>query len=137
MRYIEWILDTEDGLDAYDPLGKIVILGDEGKIEEESTYLDAFFEALAEGAKRIKPGEIVTIDPLIEPDDIIFDYTSDRLVVSYGHWRATILDRVRFLNDLRQAIQKLVEKIDELASQEGQEKRKLTKLRNFLDETLN
>jgi len=136
MRYIEWILDTEDGLDAYDPLGKIVILGDEGNIEEKRTYLDAFFEALAEGTKCIKPGEIVTIDPWIEPDDIIFDYTSDRLVISYGNWRANILDRVRFLNDLRQAIQELVEQIDELASQEGQEKRKLTKLRNFLDETL-
>ncbi|MBO9997514.1 MAG: hypothetical protein J7641_00680 [Cyanobacteria bacterium SID2] len=136
MRYIEWILDTEDGLDAYDPLGKIVILGDEGNIEEKSTYLDAFFEALAEGTKCIKPGKIVTIDSWVEPDDIIFDRTSDRLVISYGNWRANILDRVRFLNDLRQAIQELVEQIDELASQEGQEKRKLTKLRNFLDETL-
>lgn len=136
MSYIEWVLDSEDGLDAYDPLGKIVILGDEGKIEEGNTYLDAFFEALAEGARCIKSGEIVKIDPLIEPDDIIFDDTSDRLIISYGGWEAIISDRIKFFNDLRHAIQELVATIDKLASQENQERRCLIKLRNFLDETL-
>ncbi|ERN39811.1 hypothetical protein KR51_00037230 [Rubidibacter lacunae KORDI 51-2] len=135
MSYITWVLDTEDGFDAYDPLGKIVILGDEGNIEESNTYLDAFFEALAEGAKHIKSGEVIVIDPLIEPDVIVFDFTLEKLVVNYGIWKAVVSDKEKFMSDLRRAVQEFVTILDELVTQQGQKKRALAKLRNFLDET--
>jgi len=137
MSYITWELDVEDGLDAYDPLGRIVILGDEGKVEEESTYLDAFFEALIEGTQRIEIGKTITVDPLVEPNDIIFQLTSGKLTISYCSFAATILDKVKFSDDLRQAIDKLVNELDGLTFQKGQEKRKLAKLRNYLNQQIN
>ncbi|GEM_PF-1402970 len=137
MSYITWELDVEDGLDAYDPLGRIVILGDEGKVEEESTYLDAFFEALIEGTQRIEIGKTITVDPLVEPNDIIFKLTYGQLTISYCSFAATILDKVKFSDDLRQAIDKLVNELDDLTFQKGQEKRKLAKLRNYLNQQIN
>jgi hypothetical protein len=132
MSYIKWELDTEDELDAYDPLGRISILGDEGKIEEECTYIDAFFEAIIDGVQRMEIGKIIRVDPLIEPDDIVFRYTSEELFISYGNSSTTILDVIKFLDDLRNTIESLVIVFDKLTLQKGQKPRELIYLREFL-----
>lgn len=134
-KYIEWELDIEDELDAYDALGKIVFLGNEGKIEDDCTYLDSFFEALALGFPQIEVGKTIVIDPIVEPNDIVFECTSDRLKISYGSQIAIVFNLVEFLNDCREAIERFVETIDTLTHQAKQEKRRLFYLREYLDRT--
>ncbi len=134
MSYLNWNLDTEDGIDAYDPLGDIIILGDRGKLEEKSTYLDAFFEALIQGSQRFKKGKIVEIDTLVEPDDLVFDYTDKNLVIYYGKQKALILDTNQFVQDVYDAVKTLIETLDKAATEAKEEFPKLKILRNFVEE---
>ena len=107
MSYVKWILDTSDGegIDPYDPLGTIQINGDVGSIEDNCTYLDGYFEALMFGIQGLKKGEINAI----EPDEIIFDYTRDYLLISYGEQQATIFNVKKFIQDARQSIKNLLD----------------------------
>ena len=107
MSYVKWILDTSDGegIDPYDPLGTIQINGDVGSIEDNCTYLDGYFEALMFGIQGLKKGEINAI----EPDEIIFDYTRDYLLISYGEQQATIFNVEKFIQDARQSIKNLLD----------------------------
>lgn len=133
MSYLNWNLDTEDGIDAYDPLGDIIIIGDRGKLEEKSTYLDAFFEALIQGSQRFKKGKIVEIDTLVEPDDLVFDYTDNNLVIYYGKQKALILDTNQFVQDVYDAVKTLIETLDKAATEAKEEFPKLKILRNFVE----
>ncbi|MGK7885338.1 MAG: hypothetical protein AB4057_12035 [Crocosphaera sp.] len=137
MSYVNWNLDTEEKLDAYDPLGSIILVGESGKIEEQCTYLDGFFEALIEGVKKIEIGKLITIDPLIEPDDIEFDYRDQlNLKINYGSQQVIITNTTKFTEDFKKAVKDLVKTLDDLAEQAGQKKRKLIRLRSFLTEDL-
>ncbi|MGL5078112.1 MAG: hypothetical protein ACRDBG_20105, partial [Waterburya sp.] len=113
MSYLNWTLDIEDGIDAYDPLGSITILGDEGKLTEESTYLDAFFEALIKGSQNFEKGKIIEIETLVEPYDIIFDYTGRYLVLNYRNQKTIILDINQFIKDVYNAVKALTETLDQ------------------------
>ena len=132
-KYIEWELDVEDGLDGYDPLGKIVFLGDEGKIEDDCTYLDSFFEALSQGFPKIEVGKTIAIDPIVEPNDVVCECSSDRLKIIYGSQIAIVFNLVDFLNNFREALERFIETIDTLTHQAGQEKRRLFQIREYLD----
>jgi hypothetical protein len=133
MSYVYWNLDTEDKLDAYDPLGSIILVGDTGKIEEPCTYLDVFFEALIEGVENIEIGKLVTIDPLIEPDDIEFDYRDQlNLKINYGSQQVIITKITKFTKDFKKSVKELVETLDNLAKKVGKEKRNLARLRSYL-----
>jgi hypothetical protein len=132
MSYLKWNLDTEEELDAYDPLGEIAIIGNQGKLEEKCTYLDAFFEALVQGIQRIKKGEVIEIDPLVEPDDIIFDYTGENLIISYGKQQTTIFDEDQLIKNLQEAVKNLLERLDNAAINAKEKTPKLLALREFL-----
>lgn len=132
-KYIEWELDVEDGLDGYDPLGKIVVLGDEGKIEDDCTYLDYFFEALSQGFPKIEVGKTIAFDPIVEPNDIVCECSSDRLKIIYGSQIAIVFNLVDFFNNFREALERFIETIDTLTHQAGQEKRRLFQIREYLD----
>ena len=135
MSYIEWKLDEDEDeeLDAYDPVGLIIIRGENGVIKENSTYLDAFFEAIIKGIQQVEVGKTIAIDPLVEPDDIFFECNAEQLNISYDNSTTKIYDKVKFLNDLRHAVYDLVNTIDELTQSACQEKRKLFILRRFIE----
>ncbi len=132
MGYLNWTLDTEDGIDAYDPLGHITIMGEQGKLEDKCTFLDAFFEALIEGVQRIEQGKIIEIDTIVEPDDIIFDYTNKHLALTYGNQKTIILNTNKFIQDIYNSVKTLIETLDNAAIKAKQEIPKLIILRNFV-----
>ncbi len=132
MSYVKWKLDSEDDLDVYDPLGEISIIGDVGNLEDSCTYLDAFLEAFVDGIQLSETGKTIRIDPLVEPDDIIFRFDLDSIHLSYGNQIVIISNQQKFVTDLQESIKKFVETLDELALKEGKEKRQLLKLRNYI-----
>ena len=131
MSYLKWNLDHEKGIDVADPTGDFYIIGDEGEIAEKFTNIDVFFEVLVEGAKNIKIGKSVVIDPLIEPHEFHFDYQDRILQITYGRQQTTILDRNKFIADVHQAVTELLVILDRQSEQEQQPKRSLTKLREY------
>ena len=134
MNYLKWNLDTEEGIDVFDPLGDLKIYGDEGKLIEENTYLDAFFEALVEASKSIEVGRSIIVDPVVEPDNIEFNCKKDALEIIYGQQKTVVHDRKQFVEDVRQAVRELLRMLDEQSEFEKQQKPKLSKLRNYLKE---
>ncbi|MGB7413982.1 MAG: hypothetical protein WA902_07215 [Thermosynechococcaceae cyanobacterium] len=134
MSYLRWDFDTEYELDPDDPLGKIYIIGDEGILKDECTMLDIFLGVIADGIQRIEPGKTIVVDPVIEPDDLIFRAMSNKLSISYGDQTVIIFDQPKFIKDLKESISKLVEIIDDLKLQAGEDKRELTELRNYIDQ---
>ena len=132
MSYVTWTIDEEDGIDAYDPLGEIKIIGNQGQLEESCTYLDAFLEALVQGIQNIDKGKIIEIDPLVEPDNIKFDYTRENLIISYGKQQVTIFDKNEFVKDIQESVKNLVDILDMAAINAQDKKPKLLILREFL-----
>jgi hypothetical protein len=133
MNYVKWTLDLEDGeLKPFDLLGTITIIGDRGQIEDRCTYLDAFFEALVKGIQYIERKPIIEIDTLVEPDDIIFDCTGKNLVINYGKQQATIFNEKKFLKNVKEAIEKLLNTIDDETIATKEAKPILDILRSFL-----
>ena len=135
MSCIEWNLQLQEENEEsnlYDPVGDIKILGDRGFVEEKDTYLDAFFEAFIEGANRMEAENIFSVDPLIEPNDILFHCDNNELEIEYRKQKALILNKNIFLENLQNAVADFLRESDKLAHNSNQPKRKLTKLRNFL-----
>lgn len=132
MIYLQWTLDTEDGIDPYDPLGSIRVTGDEGYIEDKSTYLDGYFEALILGIQSLEKGKIIRIDPFIEPDDIVFDYTSDYLLIEYGKQQAAISNVSQFIENVRESIENLLNVLDNASVGENEKRPDFEILRIFV-----
>lgn len=132
MSYLQWNLDLEDGIDIIDPVGDLCIIGDEGKLVEKYTYLDSFFEALAEAADSIEAGLGAIVDPIVESNDLLFELQEDSLKITYGQQKTTILNVAQFIEDVREAVIKLLKILDKQSELQKQPKRKLTKLREYL-----
>lgn len=132
MNYLEWNLDPEDEADLDDPMGYIKIVGDEGIIIEDYTNLDNFFEAFVEGIERIKIEDVVRADIIVEPNDLIFSCKNNFLRIEYGSQKTIILNKYQFIEEVKTAVAKLIELLDELADRAKQERRELFKLRSFL-----
>ena len=73
----------------------------------------------------------INIDPLVEPNDIEFDCTSNVLKINYGNQQVTISNPWQFAEDVQKAVEELIEVLDELADKANQSKRKLFKLRQY------
>jgi hypothetical protein len=131
MNYLEWNLDIEEGADLYDPIGNIRILGNEGSITEEYTYLDTFFEAFIEGIEHMRVEDIVKVDPLIESDDIIFHCKDNLLNLQYGDQQTTIFNKFQFIKEVQKAVIDLVKILDDFAESSKQPKRELFNLSRF------
>lgn len=134
MNYLQWDLDIEEGIDIFDPLGNLKIIGDEGNIIEDSTYLDAFFEALVEAAQKIKTQTNISVDPIVEPNNLEFNCKKNTIKINYGQQQATIFDKNKFIKDVREAVSELIKILDEQSQQTKQAKRELIKLRNFIED---
>jgi len=131
MSYLKWNLDREREIDVSDPTGDFYIIGDEGEIAEKFTNIDVFFEVLVEGAKNIKIGKSVVIDPLVEPHEFHFDYQDRILQITYGRQQVTILDRNKFITDVHQAVTELLEILDRQSAAAQQPPRSFVKLREY------
>lgn len=134
MNYLQWNLDIEEGIDIFDPLGNLKIIGDEGNIVEDSTYLDAFFEALVEAAQKIKTKTNISVDPIVEPNNLEFNCQKNTIKIHYGQQQAIIFDKDKFIRDVGEAVSELLKILDEQSQQTKQPKRKLIKLRNFRED---
>jgi TATA-box binding protein (TBP) (component of TFIID and TFIIIB) len=134
MNYLQWDLDIEEGIDIVDPLGNLKIIGDEGNIVEDGTYLDAFFEALVEAAQKIKTETNISVDPIVEPNNLEFNCQKNTIKINYGQQQAIIFDKNKFIRDIREAVSELLIILDEQSQQTKQAKRELIKLRNFIEE---
>ena len=134
MNYLQWDLDIEEGIDIVDPLGNLKIIGDEGNIVEDGTYLDAFFEALVEAAQKIKTETNIIVDPIVEPNNLEFNCQKNTIKINYGQQQAIIFDKNKFIKDVGEAVSELLKILDEQSQQTKQPKRKLIKLRNFIEE---
>jgi TATA-box binding protein (TBP) (component of TFIID and TFIIIB) len=134
MNYLQWDLDIEESIDIFDPLGNLKIIGDEGKIIEDSTYLDAFFEALVEAAQKIKTETNISVDPIVEPNNLEFNCQKNTIKINYGQQQAIIFDKNKFIKDVGEAVSELLKILDEQSQQTKQPKRELIKLRNFIEE---
>ena len=129
--YLKWNLNADTDIDVTDPMGDFYIIGDEGEIAEKFTNLDVFFEVVVEGAKNIRIGKSVVIDPLIEPHEFHFDYQDRILQITYGRQQVTISDRNKFLLDVERAVTELLEILDQQSAKNHQPKRSLAKLREY------
>ena len=135
-NYIEWKLDDEYELDGDDPLGEVRISGEEGCIVESCTYLDSFLEALINGISQIdNSNQKISVDPMVEPDNIDLEYIDNVLRISYGSQCAFIHDLKQMKNALTKAVRRLVEKIDDLTDQKSKERRQLLFLRQYLQQS--
>lgn len=132
MSYLDWNLDMEEEANLYDPIGNLKIIGDKGTIVEDYTYLDAFFEAFAKGIERLKVEDVVIVDPLIEPNDIIFHRKNNLLEIEYGNQKTVIFNELEFTEEFKNAVIKLIGILDEFAVAEKKQSLKLTILRNFV-----
>ena len=132
MSYLQWNLDTEDGIDLINPVGDLCIIGDEGKLVEKYTYLDSFFEALVEAVNSIEAGKGTVVDPIVEPNDICFELQKDCFKITYKQQKTTILNATQFVKDVREAVIKLLKTLDKHSELQKQSKRQLAKLREYL-----
>lgn len=132
---IEWTFDTESELDGYNPLGKVKICGREGFIQEDCTYVDAFLEALVKGISQIPEICKFSVDPIVEPNDINFEYVNNLLKISYGSQTVIVDNFGRLKQSLFDNVQKLVEQLDKLTDEKNQERRQLRYLREYLQES--
>ena len=132
MNYLEWNIYRSEEADLDDPIGYMKISGDEGIIIEDYTYLDSFFEAFAEGIEGMKTEDVVRADPIVEPHDIIFSRKNNLLEIEYGSQKTIILNKSQFIEEVKIAVIKLIEILDEFADSAKQQRRELVKLRGFL-----
>ena len=131
MSYIQWTLDLEDGVDPYDPLGTIKIIGDEGYIQDKCTYLDSYFKAIVLGIQSLKKGKIISVDPL-ESHDLEFDYTNDYLLLGYGEQHAKIFNVDKFITDVCKSIQDLLDVLDAASVRENKKRPSFEIFREFI-----
>jgi hypothetical protein len=132
MTYIKCTLDRDEDANLYDPIGNISIVGDEGIIEEKYTYLDAFLEAFIAGIEFANTEDTISIDPLVESNDIVFNFKDNTIKLSYGTQNTTILDKTQFIEELKNTVTNFLKELDEFASVSSQPIRKLTKLRRYV-----
>ena len=87
---------------------------------------------MVDGIQLTEIGKTVRINPLIEPNDIIFRFEPNSVYLSYGSQTATISNQQKFAKDLHESIKEFVEILDELAMHGELEKCPLLKLRHYI-----
>ncbi len=130
MLKISWKLDNEDGPDPVDPTGEIYLSSEgTGCIFEEYTYLDSWFDALAEGflaAQNRVPG---IMEILEEPDRLRFEMLGHRGVrIAYKDQKLEIRDTNHALCILRQSVRAF---LSEFGGDEISDNKLLVKLKDF------
>ncbi|MEQ8469065.1 hypothetical protein [Coleofasciculus sp. E1-EBD-02] len=109
---IEWKLDEEGGIDPIDPVGDISISDGERTIQEESTYLDSWFDALIAVGKAIKSGNNLAVEIAEEPYNLKLELVSSGAEISYKN-KTILVNKVdEFIEVIRQSATGFVLKLN-------------------------
>ncbi len=86
MLKISVTLDLEDGPDAINVLGDLIISDEQSKITLETTFLDSWLIALMEVLPRLSTADHLIVEVDEEPKPLRLDIDADeRILVSYEH----------------------------------------------------
>ncbi|MEQ8974834.1 MAG: hypothetical protein RIE73_31175 [Coleofasciculus sp. C1-SOL-03] len=127
---IEWKLDEEGGIDPIDPVGDIVISDGDRTIQEESTYLDSWFDALITGAKNITSVNSLVIDIAEEPHALRLTQVLQGLQISYKDKTIWVAELDEFIKTLKQSATSFILKFNK---KEMDKNELLDKIRDFVD----
>jgi len=127
---IEWKLDEEGGIDPIDPVGDIVISDGDRTIQEESTYLDSWFDALITGAKNITSVNSLVIDIAEEPHDLRLKRVSPGLQIYYKEKTIWVNELDEFSKALKQSATSFILKFNK---KEIEEHELLNKIHDFVE----
>lgn len=78
------VLDKEGGVDSGSLIGRMVIAGFGGRIDESDVYLDSWLAALIEGVSAAERGERKTVEMLEEPVALSFEPMGEGFRLTYG-----------------------------------------------------
>lgn len=92
-------LDEEGGIDSDSLVGRIVIVGIRGRIDEKDAYLDSWLVALIEGVSAVSKGERKTIEMLEEPTSLLFEPLGQGFRIGYGT-EVVIVEQTEVFRDL-------------------------------------
>ncbi|MBN8470017.1 hypothetical protein JYJ95_26195 [Corallococcus exiguus] len=88
-------------------IGSIHVMGDEGRIQREQTYINAWLWALDVGLKRLHHESPAWVELFSEPDALKFAHDEGVLVITYEEQEARVRDVAAFQQALREAAQHL------------------------------
>lgn len=77
-------LDKEGHIDSGSLIGRIVIAGFSGRIDESAVYLDSWLDALVEGVSAVERMERKVVEMLEEPVALLFEPMGQGFRISYG-----------------------------------------------------
>lgn len=115
MKYLEWQLDEEQGIEPEMPLGRIALIGDDGRIEDDNLMLDTFLEAIITGLSEVRTHAEVRVDTIDEPLDLVLCRRPDGIQLSFGPQTALIRDEPALRRELVAAVENLLGRLDRAA----------------------
>lgn len=77
-------LDKEGDVDSESLIGRMVIAGFSGRIDESDVYLDSWLDALIEGVSAAERGEKRVIEMLEDPVTLWFEPAGEGFRLTYG-----------------------------------------------------
>jgi hypothetical protein len=134
MSYLDLNLDEDDGIEPENPLGRINLIGEEGRLVEDNLMLDTFLEALIAGLSRIAVEDIVSIDTVDEPHLLVLRRCGDGVKIAFGDQEVLVEDRGTLNRELVVAVTDLLRRLDDAALASNQRPLGFKKLRTFLED---
>ena len=96
-----------EAVSPYALMGSIRVMGDEGRIQDEQTYIHAWLWALDSGLERLQREAPVRVRLLWEPDALSFAHDEGVLVITYEDQEARVRDVAAFRQALRESARHL------------------------------
>lgn len=134
-QYIKWSLYQKEPIDPVDPLGNITINGDKGILKEQDVFLDTFLGALVEGLNLIKVQDLINVDVVDEPDELVFLKNDGKIQIQYGNQNVTIFDIKSFDNQLSHVVTNFLHILDEASENMKKKKLDFIKLRKYIEQS--
>ncbi|MFB2836887.1 hypothetical protein [Floridanema evergladense] len=105
-------LDESETIDPIDPIGDIMLTDDTTTIQEKSTYLDSWFDALITGLKTVTQGKNIAVEIVEEPELIVFEPWGEGMRISYGDRTLSISQISEFTEALKLIAEEFLEMCD-------------------------
>ncbi|MHA7627867.1 hypothetical protein [Corallococcus sp. M7] len=96
-----------EAVSPYALMGSIRVMGDEGRIQDEQTYLNAWLWALDSGLERLQRKSPARVKLFSEPDALSFVHDAGAMVITYEEQEARIWDVAAFRQALRESARHL------------------------------
>ncbi|NNC02922.1 hypothetical protein HJC10_08665 [Corallococcus exiguus] len=111
-RFIHLELEPE-AVSPYALMGTIRVMGDEGRIQDEQTYINAWLWALDAGLERVQRESPARVKLFSDPDALSFAHEEGVLVITYEDQEARVRDVAAFRQALRESARHLKDLRDE------------------------